>query len=279
MPELPEAETIVRGLRATIPGRRIVDLTVHHDDVLGSEASDFRRRTKGRTFADVRRRGKNVILVLEGGGRIVVNLGMTGTLLPDPPFEGPDAPSHPAVVFELDPGHLVYQDVRRFGRLRRMEEDAYERWAGTLGPEPLDDGFGAGDLADLLSASRSPVRSWLLDQGRIAGVGNIYANESLFRARIHPARPARSLTPDEAGRLHRALRAVLRAALDAGGTTFRDYRNASGEEGEFGRRLEAYGRDGEPCPRCGSRIRRVVFGNRSAFFCPECQPEPHGPDV
>lgn len=274
MPELPEAETIVRGLRAaSLPERRIADLRIHHDDVLRDEPRAFRGRTKGRTIRDVRRRGKNVVLGLEGGGRIVINLGMTGTLLPDPPADGPEAPTHPAVVFELDRGRLVYQDVRRFGRLAYMDEGAYERWSEGLGPEPLDDTFSADDLAARLTRSRSPVRSWLLDQGRIAGVGNIYANEALHRARVHPARPARSLSGDEARRLHRALRDVLLAALDAGGTTIRDYRNASGEEGVFAGRLRAYGREGEPCPRCDATIQRAVFGSRSAFFCPDCQPE------
>ncbi|MGD8601218.1 MAG: zinc finger domain-containing protein, partial [Gemmatimonadota bacterium] len=131
-------------------------------------------------------------------------------------------------------------------------------------------------LWERLRRSRSPVRSWLLDQKRIAGIGNIYANEALHLAGVHPQRPARSVTRAEAGALHRGVRRVLREAINAGGTTLRDYRNASGGEGLYGRRLLVYGRDGQPCSRCHSEIRRVVFGGRSAFYCPGCQPRRRG---
>ncbi len=206
----------------------------------------------------------------------MVNLGMTGALLPDPPADGPGAATHPAVVFELDRGRLVYDDVRRFGRLEAMDRERFETWSEALGPEPLAPDFSAEDLRRILAGSRSPVRSRLLDQRRLAGVGNIYANEALWRARVHPARPCRELTADDARRLHEALRAVLREAVEAGGTTIRDYRNADGDPGSFGRRLRAYGREGEPCPRCDTPLRRIVFGNRSAYHCPSCQPGPSG---
>lgn len=274
MPELPEVETIVRGLRPRLPGRRVRSVEVVHGDVLAEESSTFRGRLEGRSLAAVDRRGKNVIVALEPPGALWVNLGMTGVLLPDPPSRGPGAPTHPAVrIFFGDGGVLVYDDVRRFGRLEVLGEGASRRRGEALGPEPLSEALDPARLETLLAASRAPIRSWLLDQKKVAGVGNIYANEALHRARIHPKRPARTLNPEEVSRLHRALRKVLRSAIEAGGTTIRDFRDAGGGEGAFGTRLRAYGREGEPCLGCGGEIRRIVFGGRSAFLCPRCQRE------
>lgn len=278
MPELPEAETIVRGLRRTLPGRRIREVAVLHADVLPQGPDPFRSRTKDRRIVDVHRRGKNIVLDLQRDGVVLVNLGMTGKLLPDPPREGPSAPTHPALRFELDDGGvLVYDDVRRFGRVEVLDADGWRERSGALGPEPLDPGFEAGDLAEGLARSRAPVRSWLLDQNRIAGVGNIYANEALFGARLHPRRPARSLDAAEARALHASLRRVLRSAIGAGGTTFRDYRDATGEEGRYSSQLRVYDREGEACTRCGTSVVRIVFGGRSAFLCPDCQRPGHDP--
>lgn len=272
MPELPEAETIVRGLRPALEGRRIVRLRIDHEDVLPQEPGELRDRVRDRRIVGVARRGKNVLLRLDPDVDLVVNLGMTGSLLVDPPAEGPAASTHPALRFELeDGGRLVYDDVRRFGRVEALTPDERRSWEARLGPEPLDPDFGPADLREGLQASRTPVRSWLLDQRRIAGIGNIYANEALFRARIHPRTPARSLGPEEAEALHRALRGVLRAAIEAGGTTIRDFRDAGGRAGAFSEHLRIYDREGEPCLRCGTPVRRTVFGNRSAFHCPSCQ--------
>ncbi|MGD2069068.1 MAG: zinc finger domain-containing protein, partial [Gemmatimonadota bacterium] len=167
---------------------------------------------------------------------------------------------------------LVFDDTRRFGTVECMDPAGWEAFDGRLGVEPLSPRFTARRLQELLSRSRSPLRSWLLDQGRVAGVGNIYAVESLWRARLHPRRPARSLDLSEARRLHRALRHILRNAVEAGGTTIRDYRDAGGRRGSFVRRLAVYGREGEACLRCRTSVERLVFGNRSAFLCPRCQP-------
>jgi formamidopyrimidine-DNA glycosylase len=274
MPELPEAETIVRGLRELVTGREIADARVLHVDVLCVPAAAFRRCVRGRAIRGTDRRGKKVVLRLDRGGVLLVNLGMTGRLLPLLP-EGPPplfAPTHPAVRFELaGGGALVFDDIRRFGTVECLTE---EEWAGrsnALGPEPLGDEFTPASLALGLARSRSPVRSWLLDQRNVAGVGNIYANEALWRAGIHPQRPANELRRPDAARLHAALRDVLQSAIDAKGTTLRDYRTADGQSGSFAFSLAAYGRDGAPCPRCGTAVERVVFGNRSAFFCPRCQ--------
>jgi formamidopyrimidine-DNA glycosylase len=275
MPELPEAETLARGLRPLLPGRTIRHVRVHHADVLRTSPARFRAAVRGRTIEAVDRRAKNVLLRLDDGGVLLVNLGMTGWLATrglaprDPP-----RPTHPALTFQLDPGGaLVFDDVRRFGCVERLDAAGWRARESRFGPEPLDDGFGAADLRRALSSSRTPVRSWLLDQRRLAGVGNIYANEALHRARVHPARPARSLGRAESRALHRAIRDVLTEALRAGGTTIQDYRNAEGEPGEFVRELRVYGRTGEPCPRCKTPVERLVFANRSAFLCPTCQPE------
>lgn len=290
MPELPEAETIVRGLRPALRGARIVRSEILHADVLRQEPGRFRARIRSRTIRDVERRGKNVVLALENASVILVNLGMTGRLLPRNPSDPPT--SHPAVRFHLAQapgpgtgveeapdgpaagrGVLVYDDVRRFGAVEVLEPAEWKERSTALGPEPLAPDYDAERLGRDLGASRSPVRSWLLDQRKVAGVGNIYANEALHRAGVHPRRPARSLLFAEVEALHEALRTVLREAIRARGTTIRDYRDASGESGGFAPDLLVYGREGEPCGRCGTDVRRVVFGGRSAFLCPRCQPE------
>jgi formamidopyrimidine-DNA glycosylase len=275
MPELPEAETIVRGLRERVTGREIADARVLHRDVLCEPVAAFRRSVRGRRIRGSERRGKKVLLELDGGRVLLVNLGMTGRLLPVLP-DGPPplfAPTHPAVRFELvGGGALVFDDIRRFGTLECLTDDEWAERSAALGPEPLGPDFTPASLAQGLSRSRSPVRSWLLDQRHVAGVGNIYANEALWRARIHPQRPANEVRRPGAARLHEGLRDVLQSAIDAKGTTLRDYRTADGQSGSFAFSLAAYGQDGSPCPRCGAIVERVVFGNRSAFFCPRCQP-------
>lgn len=274
MPELPEAETIVRGLRPVIVGRTISETEVVHADVLREPAGGFARRMTGHQIVEVGRRGKNVLIRLSGDRVLAVNLGMTGRLLPSARSLGDSAVSrHPAVRFRFDDGGtLVFDDTRRFGTVECLSQAEWRVRSERMGPEPLDRSFTREVLWTRMQTSRSPVRSWLLDQRRIAGVGNIYANEALFLARVHPARPARSVSREEAAALHRDLRQVLREAIEAGGTTLRDYRDATGEEGRYARRLLVYGRDGDACCRCGSGIRRVVFGGRSAFYCPTCQP-------
>jgi formamidopyrimidine-DNA glycosylase len=273
VPELPEAETLVRGLRGVLCGRIIESVRIHHPDVLRVGPEQFRASVEGRTIERLGRRAKNLVFRLSGDRVLVVNLGMTGWLAPvGIPGRTPPAPTHPALTFVLaGPGGLVFDDVRRFGRVECLSGEAWRHRDRAFGPEPLGRSFTATCLVEALARSRSPVRTWLLDQRKVAGVGNIYANEALFRARIHPARPAREVTLPEARALHRAVRAVLREALRAGGTTIRDYRNADGGRGEYVTRLRVYGREGEPCLRCKSVVERLVFGNRSAFLCPRCQ--------
>ena len=275
MPELPEAETIVRGLRGTVVGRTLEDAQVLHADVLSVSPRAFRSSVRGRVILGVERRGKSVLLRLSGGRVLVVKLGMTGRLLPElPDLAAPFTATHPAVRFRLrGGGALVFDDVRRFGSLECLTDAEWLERSAALGPEPLSTDFTRARFRKGLTRSRAPIRSWLLDQKNVAGVGNIYANESLWRARVHPVRPANALGAREAGRLHGALQGVLGEAIEARGTTLRDYRTAEGEPGEFVARLAAYGREGFPCPRCRTAVQRVVFANRSAFFCPRCQPK------
>jgi formamidopyrimidine-DNA glycosylase len=208
-----------------------------------------------------------------------VNLGMTGRLLFHPsawPIQTGAAPepTHVAVNLPLLPdGHILYADSRRFGSLRLFSPEEWKGESARMGPEPLDPTLTTRELHIRLSRSRSPIRSWLLDQTKLAGVGNIYASEALFRAMIHPRRPAQTLSRQEARLLLSAVRAVLEEAIQARGTTLRDYRTASGERGGFAPSLRVYGREGKPCTRCNETVHRIVFGNRSAFLCPRCQSE------
>jgi len=282
VPELPEVETLVRGLTPLLPGSRIERTRVLHDDILRQPPRAFRDAVRHRTVTAVQRRAKNIVMPLdEGVAYLVVNLGMTGALFPQR-FEREDGsvpersarkPTHPAIRFHLNGGRaLVYHDIRRFGTVEVLDPETWAERSERIGPEPLSDGYRAEDLHEGLSASRSPVRNWLLDQRRIAGVGNIYASEACFRAGVHPARPAREVKRGEARKMHRGLRDVLSQAIEHGGTTLQDYRNADGRPGLFGTLLCVYGREGEPCVECGTPIERIVIGNRSAFYCPECQP-------
>lgn len=274
MPELPEVETIVRQLAEELPGHRIRKVTIRHRDLLGSPARSFRRCVTGEEILAVGRRGKNILISLSRPHFLVVNLGMTGQLLFAGKGKQEKAPPHLALHFSLAPAaSLYYADVRRFGLLRILSPQEWEAESARLGPEPLGKELTPKRFHLALQASRSPIRSWLLDQRRIAGIGNIYAAEALFRAGVHPGRQARSLSPRESKDLLAGIRKLLREAIRARGTTLRDYRTASGERGGFATALQVYGREGEGCLTCKTPVERIVFANRSAFLCPRCQPE------
>lgn len=273
MPELPEAETIVRDLRARLPGAVVARTVVTHHDVLhkGLTAATLGRKLRGRTFTGVSRRGKNVVLELDAGLRIVINLGMTGRVVTSDAARAGEL-RHIAVRLHLQDGRAVlYDDARRFGDIDLRDEEGWAIRTAELGVEPLSEAFTADVLHRLTRTSISPVRNWLLDQRRIAGVGNIYAIEALYRAGIRPSRRARTLTKRETSRLRDTLRDVLQESIDARGTTISDYRDGSGEPGEFNTRLRVYDREGQPCLSCGATVKRVVMSNRSAFYCPQCQ--------
>lgn len=272
MPELPEAETIVRDLRRRIIGRRITGVKVTRPDLLtGATPDRFRRTLKDRTIASVDRRAKNIVMRFDRDLVLVINLGMTGRVVSSDAVRAGEL-RHIGVQFHLDDGRdVLYDDARRFGRLQLFSGETWSERDAHFGVEPLSDDFTAEHLLAGLKQSRVPVRNWLLDQARIAGVGNIYANEALYRAGIRPSRRANLVTRAEAARLRDTIRDVLAEAIAKRGTTLSDYRDASGEKGGFQPLLQVYDHEGEPCPRCGSTIRRVVITNRSAFYCPKCQ--------
>ncbi len=273
MPELPEVETIVRGLARDVRGLRIEAVTVLRPDLIEGEAGEFERGAARARIGTVERRAKNIVFHLEENApddRLIVNLGMTGRLLVMDPAS--EEPAHLGVRFQLEGGRvLLYQDVRRFGRLQLLSSEAWEARSSALGYEPLDAAFTPTALYELARSSRVAIKSWLMDQRRVVGVGNIYASEALFRARISPRKAARRLTRAEATRLHQAIVEVLTEAIEFRGTTLLDYRDSAGEKGDFSRRLRVYGREGEPCVVCGSPIVRIVQGGRSTFYCRVCQ--------
>ncbi|MEX0893988.1 MAG: bifunctional DNA-formamidopyrimidine glycosylase/DNA-(apurinic or apyrimidinic site) lyase [Gemmatimonadota bacterium] len=273
MPELPEAETIVRDLRRQLPGRRVTAVHVRHADVLGQglDPADLDAALKQREIMDIERRGKNVVVVFDGQLRLMVNLGMTGRLVASEATRAGEL-RHVAVHLTLDDGAaLLYDDARRFGRLDLHDAASWEERSQELGVEPLAPEFTAERLFTLTRRSKVTLRNWLLDQRRVAGVGNIYASEALFRAGVRPTRRAGRLKRKEAGPLRDGLVAVLEEAIEWRGTTISDYRDGSGEPGGFNRRLRVYDRADEPCLTCGAPIKRVVLSNRSAYYCPACQ--------
>lgn len=271
MPELPEVESLVVGLRPCLVGRRVVGVEIRWPGAIATPAPEvFTQALCGRTITAVERRGKFLSFALPPD-TLLVHLRMTGRLqardLPDPLLE---RDPHTHARFTLDDGlRLYYCDVRKFGRLYLVADAA--QVTGWLGPEPLATDFTAEMWAERLNGHRRQIKPLLLDQRFIAGLGNIYVDESLWRAEVHPARRSDTLTGDETRRLYEAMRAVLTDAVRCKGTTLRDYRGARDEPGRFREQLAAYGRAGEPCRRCGQPIVRTVLGGRGTHFCPHCQ--------
>jgi formamidopyrimidine-DNA glycosylase len=255
MPELPEVETIVRDLRPRLIGRRIVRASLSHPDVLrGITGRRLTMRLKGAEVRDVTRRAKHAVIATSAG-RLIVQPGMTGSLIVyDRPLDTDEA--HYAVLrAPLDDGsELVYRDVRRLGTILLLDETAWRDYDAALGPEPLDPTFTADAFARSLGRSRQAIKKVLMDQRYVVGVGNIYANEALFAAGIDPSRSATRVSAEEYRRLYTEVRRILRAAIRSKGTTFRDYRTGTGERGAFQFALHVYGREGEPCVRCGTRL-------------------------
>ena len=274
MPELPETETIARDLDRAITGRRVTEVHVTRPDVLREgSADDLRARTAGRAFVRTWRRAKLVVLDLDSGDRIVVQPRFTGALLlsrgPLPEREAP----YSTVRFALDDGRdLHYRDIRRLGTVALMSPSRFAQYSASLGIEPLDPTFTASHLSGILRGSRQAVKKLLMDQRVLVGVGNIYANEACWRAGIDPSRAARGVTPDEAVALHAGIVGVLTDSIAARGTSFRDYRDASGGRGDFERSLAAYGRGGQPCLRCGARLVEThAIDGRTTVLCAGCQ--------
>jgi formamidopyrimidine-DNA glycosylase len=272
MPELPEVETVARDLRTHLIGRMITGATVSwHRTVARPAVEEFVDQVVGRCVRSVSRRGKYVIIEFERG-YLLIHLKMSGRLYVVPAEERLDG--HIRAIFDLDNGQQIrFQDTRKFGRIY-LVDDPLEVTAG-LGPEPLDDDFTLGDFRRQLARRTGRLKPLLLNQQFLAGLGNIYADEALFAAKLHPLRKADSLTPTEQARLYKAIRAVLEGAVTGRGTTLSDggYADASGRAGTYQTRLAVYGREGEVCPRCLTPVVRIVLGGRSAHFCPNCQVE------
>src|SRR5688572_22452908 len=272
MPELPEAETIVRDLQRKVVGRTITNSKVIWPDILGGiTPQKLAKLVRRKTINSVERRAKKVVLRLSDDYVMVISLGMTGRVVVSNAERARDL-RHIAVKFDLDNNtSLLYDDSRRFGSIDVYQTDAWQTRQVSLGVEPFSDEFTPQKLFEMTRASISPIRNWLLDQTRVSGIGNIYAAEALYRAGVRPTRRANTLTRAEAARLRDTLREVLEASINKRGTTLSDYRDADGVEGGFEPLLLVYDRDGQKCRKCGSIIKRVVFTNRSAFYCPKCQ--------
>jgi formamidopyrimidine-DNA glycosylase len=273
VPELPEVETIRRGLAPRVEGRILERVEVR--DARWCEpagAAETEAALTGRRVERVARRGKYLIWELEGDRALVRHLRMTGAVLLDAPEELP----YTRVAVTLDDGtRIAFSDPRRFGTghvLDGAEREAY--FASRLGLEPFEDGFTAEHLRALARSCRAPVKAFLLDQKRIAGVGNIYADEALFRARIHPLRESSKLTRRQLEELREAVRAALAAGIAAGGATIDDFRHSDGTRGSFQDEFLVHRRQGQPCPECGTPVRKLVAAGRGTYVCERCQPRP-----
>jgi len=269
MPELPEVETIKNELIPHVVGRRVAGITLFWEKAVRQPAvPEFRSRLIGQEITGITRRGKYLFFHLSSGEVLVIHLRMTGSLLLD---SAPSDDKFVRTVIHLDGTSLYFHDMRKFG-VMWLVRDASEVDA-RLGPEPLDDDFTAGVLADILANRSAPVKALLLDQSLIAGIGNMYADEALFAAGIHPLRSGVSLSLAEVKRLQGAIRRVLQAAIENKGASVQSYFRPGGEKGTAHFEFKVAHRGGEPCPVCGITIQRIPVRNRGTYFCPRCQPE------
>ncbi|HET9110292.1 MAG TPA: bifunctional DNA-formamidopyrimidine glycosylase/DNA-(apurinic or apyrimidinic site) lyase [Ktedonobacterales bacterium] len=272
MPELPEVEYVARQLRETLPGQRIAAVETRWErSIQGMTPEEFSVEVSGRVVTGVDRRAKYLLLRLDDGQIIIIHRRMSGNLL----LSAADAPEPPyaRVIFSLSDGRrLTYTDPRKFGRLTLASPDALPAAFAALGPEPLEDDFTPDALAARLAGRAGAIKAVLLDQRVVAGLGNIYADEALFRAGVHPLRPAASLTSAEIQRLHAGIQGALTTGIAHGGTTFGRHRDIYDEAGVNLEHVEVYRRTGRPCLRCGAPIERIIVAQRSSHFCPQCQP-------
>lgn len=288
MPELPEVETVRRGLAPLVEGARVRRIELRRPDLRFPFPEAFARRIEGAAVTALGRRGKYLLAALSSGETLVMHLGMTGRFSIDRDaaqgarpgdfyFTAAPDPRHDHVIFELEtpagPARVTFNDARRFGFMDLAPTAslaACVHFAG-MGPEPLSDAFTEAAFNAALKDRRTPIKAALLDQGVVAGVGNIYACEALWRARISPRRAAASVAGKRAAQLRGAVRDVLSEAIEAGGSTLRDFAGSDGASGRFQHRFNAYDRAGEPCATCGAPVRRIVQAGRSTFYCGGCQ--------
>jgi formamidopyrimidine-DNA glycosylase len=274
VPELPEVETVRRRLAPVLEGRSLERVVIA--DVRLTRPVDpapVAAELEGERVARVDRRGKYLIVRFESGRALLVHLRMTGAFLVGAHDDDP----HRRAVVRLDDGTAIaYRDVRRFGTWLLLEPEEVDAYLDSkVGREPLADAYRAKHLAERLRGRRAPVKAAILDQRTVAGVGNIYADEALWRARVHPLTPAAALEPDEVAAVYRGIRAALRAGIERQGSTLRDYRLPDGAEGGAQHEFKVYGRGGEPCDRCGTPIDKIRVAGRGTWYCPACQ-RPHG---
>ena len=280
MPELPEVETVARGLRQAILGRRILSVTLGKTDFIDDPVA-LQQQLPGRRIEAVERYGKFMLLRLSAGvgtngnsakqASLLVHLGMTGQMAPSPAERPPEKHTH--VCMLLDDGReLRYTDARRFGRIAYLTEAPLAEELTRFGADPLE--ITKVDFVKRIRERHARIKALLLDQGVLRGVGNIYADESLWRAKIHPAQLGAKLNPKQAETLWRALQEILRKAIALRGSSISDFLDAEGEPGEYQRHHRAYGREGQGCYRCKTPIQRAIVAGRSSYFCPKCQPAP-----
>jgi len=279
MPELPEVETVMRGLAERLRGRRLVRVELRRPDLRRAFPPDLVPRLQGARVTGFSRRGKYILMATDRGDTAIIHLGMSGRMLLHRPRSTAAPEPHEHVLIETDQGWRVgFVDPRRFGSIDIVRSDSVpdHKLLRDLGPEPLEPGFTAAALAAALAGRRTSIKAALMDQRLVAGIGNIYACEALFRARLSPTRPAGSVTGARAARLVAAIRAVLTEAIAAGGSSLRDHVQPNGELGYFQHAWAVYGREGEPCPECPgppacAGIKRRSEGGRSTFYCPRLQ--------
>ena len=267
MPELPEVETIVRDLSKSLNGKIFSDVIVHDAFLLRQEAKDFIRRVKNQAIENITRRGKAVIVHLASGEFLVIQLMMTGQLIVNGPKD-----KHTRLTFDFfDGSRLLYNDQRRFGQLRVVTKLNEIKHFNILGPEPFSKEFTPAFMRETFQKTTRPIKSVLLDHTFVAGIGNIYACEILYRSQLSPQRQARRINLAQIKTIHRTTMKVLREAIAHRGSSMRNYRDGSGKKGHFNERLAVYARKGLPCPRCERPILRIIQAGRSTFYCGHCQ--------
>jgi formamidopyrimidine-DNA glycosylase len=285
MPELPEVETVARGLRRTIVGRRILSVRLGKTDFIDDPAA-LEQHLPGRQIEAVERYGKFMLLRLSpvngaspaangdaAPAALLVHLGMTGQIAPNPAAQPCEKHTHACFLLD-DSRELRYTDARRFGRLAYLSAELLEAELREFGADPLE--ISVEEFVKQTRSRSARIKALLLDQSFLRGVGNIYADESLWRAKIHPARMGSTLKKDQAATLHSVLREILKKAILMRGSSISDFLDAEGRPGEYQRHHRAYGREGKGCYRCGALIRRSIVAGRSSYFCPKCQPAPRG---
>ncbi|TAM80401.1 MAG: bifunctional DNA-formamidopyrimidine glycosylase/DNA-(apurinic or apyrimidinic site) lyase [Acidobacteria bacterium] len=277
MPELPEVETVLRGLRKRALRRRVIQVKVLYKGIIAGDVEDFISSIEGRTIVAARRKGKVLVVEFAGSSTtgmnyLILRLGMTGQVT----IQAADAPlephTHVRMLFEGGTEELRYRDVRRFGRLRCSTREELDALLKGLGPDAQQ--ATEKEFMEAMRGRRGAIKSWLLNQRGVSGLGNIYADEALFEAGIHPLAQPDHVSPASRRRLYRAVQKVLKRAVDLQGTTFRDYIDIEGRAGNYLQRLRVYQKTGKPCPRCGTSIQRIVIAGRSSHFCPRCQRRP-----